>query len=132
MLPVEKLDLSTLPKKPRIDEANYGWTGSFGDYPCLLIGHRELRPIDGVAHLDTRQWEDVVWAAPQKRRLKKFLETAPEVGETILVYVYEDIGIGTTSTGEHQAKRGAKRVTGKFRILDRTPDWFLARLIERD
>ncbi len=34
-------ELRHLPDKPVIDEANYGWTGRFGDHPCLLIGDRE-------------------------------------------------------------------------------------------
>ena len=131
-MPVEPA-LRDLPEKPVIDEPNYGWTGKLGDHPCLLIGDRELEWDKDAKTmvLDTRRWSGVAWSAPQASRLRRFLDTAPRVGETILIYVYKDIGQGVTSTGEHQAKRGQKQFTGRFRIVERDRDWFRALLLER-
>jgi hypothetical protein len=126
-----------LPKKPVIEEANYGWTGRLADHPCLLVGDRELDydRARKASVLDTRKWLALNFSAPQIRRSRRFHEVAAASGSGILIYVYRDIGMGVTSTGEHQAKRGERKFVGWFELVEQGEQdgrsWLLAVLRER-
>ncbi|WP_146132777.1 hypothetical protein [Hasllibacter halocynthiae] len=118
---MDRADIRRLPEKPKIDEANYGWTGKFNDQPCLIIGHNQLNwnPELKTSVIDTRNWLKGDFSAPQLRRSKRFHDLAADQQDVgILVYVFEDVGGGTTSKGEYQAKRGRKRLTGWFEIVE--------------
>ncbi|MEC9431490.1 MAG: hypothetical protein VYD87_01155 [Pseudomonadota bacterium] len=128
------LDLATLPAKPKIAQGGYGWTGALGDLPCLALGHRELDfdKAEGALVFDSRRWDGVAFSATQKPKLARFMEVAAEAGDWLLIYVYEDVGMDTTATGEHMARRGPKRLTGLFRVTERGEGWFRAVLKRRD
>ncbi|MSU91047.1 hypothetical protein GE300_15770 [Rhodobacteraceae bacterium 2CG4] len=129
-----EIDLSRLPERPKIDEAGYAWTGRFGQFPSLIVGHTELE-FDKQARrsvLDTRKWLQRNFSEPQLRRSRKFHQLAPSAGEHVLIYVYEDIGTAVNSLGNHQAKRGRKRFTGIFLVEEREDNWLRAKLIRRD
>jgi hypothetical protein len=131
MIPPD-IDLDRLPRRPRIDEANYGWTGYLGEYRCILNGHRDLTPQVGKPSLlDTRGWGSAPWEGVQIGRATKYLEVAKEMSPNLLVYVFEDIGPPPGPNGLTRAKRGGKRFTGLFRVDEWADDGFLAHLIRR-
>ena len=127
-----------LPDKPAIDEANYGWTGRLGDYPCLLVGDRELDfdRSKKATVLDTRKWLDRDYSPKQIGRHRRFHDLAQENTPGMLIYVFKDVGTGTTSRDEHQTQRGSRKFVGWFEILEqgRVGDrgWLRAILRVRD
>jgi hypothetical protein len=129
MIPPD-LDLKKLPAKPVIDGANYDWTGRLGDYPCLLNGHVELDRQSRPPMLDTRPWGKMQWAGAQVGRAERYMRLARSMGDMLLVYIFEDKG--RTSDLQGTPKRGGKRFTGLFRVVEFPPEGFLAQLVRRD
>lgn len=113
-------EIRKLPKSPKIDEANYGWTGTLGEHRCLLVGDRELHFDKALktSILDTSKWLKTAFSSRQLSRSAKFHQIAGDSGSGVLIYVYEDIGTGLTVAGEHQAKRGSRKFVGWFGIRE--------------
>ena len=80
--------------------------------------------------LDTRDWGSIEWDGARKGRAARYMDLARSMGDMLLVYVFEDIG--RMDDPNAVPKRGSKRFTGLFRVVEFPQGGFLARLVKRD